>query len=288
MPEPERRVRIEPVPIVLSGSAINHDVIASQPGRCEICDEVGTMSLQSISSATTAIAANLATAREAIADAARACGRDPADVHLVAVSKTKPAGLVRAAAAAGCRDFGENYLQDALPKIEALADLDVRWHFIGAIQSNKTRQIARHFHWVHTVARPKIAERLSAQCPPGRTLDVTLQVNVDEDPAKAGVDPADAAALLRAVRALPNLRVRGLMTILQQGSEPLAGYRRLAAIFEALRAKAPDPWDTLSMGMSGDFAQAIRAGATHVRIGTAIFGAREPGARQPGATKPSH
>ncbi len=246
------------------------------------------MSLQSISSATTAIAANLATAREAIADAARACGRDPADVHLVAVSKTKPAGLVRAAAAAGCRDFGENYLQDALPKIEALADLDVRWHFIGAIQSNKTRQIARHFHWVHTVARPKIAERLSAQCPPGRTLDVTLQVNVDEDPAKAGVDPADAAALLRAVRALPNLRVRGLMTILQQGSEPLAGYRRLAAIFEALRAKAPDPWDTLSMGMSGDFAQAIRAGATHVRIGTAIFGAREPGARQPGATKPSH
>ncbi|MEQ8858311.1 MAG: YggS family pyridoxal phosphate-dependent enzyme [Pseudomonadales bacterium] len=238
------------------------------------------MSLQSITSddspqRAAAIAANVAGARAAIASAAEACGRNPADITLVAVSKTKPAALVRAAAAAGCGDFGENYLQDAVAKIESLADVPATWHFIGAIQSNKTRQIAEHFHWVHTVARQKIAERLSAQCPPDRILNVTLQVNVDEDPAKAGVDPAQASRLLAAVRDLPNLRVRGLMTILQRDSAPLASYRRLADLFESLRPGAPQPWDTLSMGMSGDFAEAIAAGATHVRIGTAIFGARD-------------
>lgn len=274
------RVRIEPTPIVLSASAINHDVIASEPVRCEICDEVGTMSLQSITSSTdTDVAANLVRTREAIAEAAISCGRDPAEVHLIAVSKTQPAERLRAAAEAGISDFGENYLQDALPKIDALGDLNARWHFIGAIQSNKTRQIASHFQWVHTVARLKIAERLSEQCPAGRILNVTLQVNVDDDPAKAGVRAEDAGTLLRAVARLPNLRVRGLMTILQQASEPLAGYRRLAGLFEDLRGDAPASWDTLSMGMSGDYAAAIAAGATHVRIGTAIFGARRTGDR---------
>ncbi len=229
------------------------------------------MSLQSIAQR---ISHRLQEVENQIADAARACGRDPADVHLVAVSKTRTAEEIRHAAAAGCRDFGENYLQEAVDKIRALEDVDVAWHFIGAIQSNKTRLIAEHFHWVHTVSRPRIAERLSAQCPPDKILDVTLQVNIDEDPAKAGVDPEDAPRLLAQVAGLPRLRVRGLMTILRRDTAPLAGYRRLAALFAELAPQAPDPWDTLSMGMSGDFREAIAAGATHVRVGTAVFGPR--------------
>lgn len=220
------------------------------------------------------IADNVRHVRGRIEAAARDAGRDPASVRLVAVSKTQPVALIREAAAAGCTDFGENYLQDALPKIQALADLGLAWHFIGAIQSNKTRDIAAHFHWVHTVARRRIAERLSRQCPPGKTLDVTLQVNVDADPAKAGVAPEETAELLDQVRSLPNLRVRGLMTILERDAKPLASYRRLAALFARLAETAPQPWDTLSMGMSGDFREAIAAGATHVRIGTALFGPR--------------
>ncbi|MFW6094339.1 MAG: YggS family pyridoxal phosphate-dependent enzyme [Pseudomonadota bacterium] len=212
--------------------------------------------------------------RREITAAARACGRDPADVRLVAVSKTRPAEQIRQLAAAGIQDFGENYLQEALDKIAALADLDLRWHFIGAIQSNKTRPIAEHFHWVHTVSRVRIAERLSAHCPPGKTLNVTLQVNIDGDPAKSGADPAAVEELLAAAADLPGLRVRGLMTILRMESEPFAAYRRLAALFDALAARAPEPWDTLSMGMSGDFREAIAAGATHVRLGTALFGPR--------------
>ncbi|NBC22499.1 MAG: YggS family pyridoxal phosphate-dependent enzyme [Gammaproteobacteria bacterium] len=233
------------------------------------------MSLQSVSGNSPDIAANLATVRRAIDDAARACGREPGAVHLLAVSKTQPADVVRRAAAAGCTDFGENYLREAVAKIEDLADLDVRWHFIGAIQSNKTRLVARHFHWVHTLAREKIARRLSEQCPDGKTLDVTLQVNIDDDPAKAGVAPEHVAGLLAAVRGLEHLRPRGLMTILQRDSEPLESYRRLADLFDRLAADGGEHWDTLSMGMSGDFAAAIEAGATWVRIGTSIFGPRQ-------------
>lgn len=232
------------------------------------------MTLQSVSDHMPDISANVRRVRADIDAAARACGRDPATVHLLAVSKTQPPAAVRAAAAAGCTDFGENYLQEAVAKIEALADLDVRWHFIGAIQSNKTRQIAEHFHWVHTVGREKIARRLSEQCPAGRVLDVTVQVNIDDDPAKAGVAPEEAGALLAAMTALPNLRPRGLMTILQRDSAPLASYRRLADLFERLAPAGGAHWDTLSMGMSGDFAEAVTAGATWVRIGTALFGPR--------------
>lgn len=236
------------------------------------------MSLQSVSGTTTNIAANVEAVRRHIEAAARACGRDPGSVRLLAVSKTQPAEAVRQAAAAGCSDFGENYLQEALDKIQALSDLPLTWHFIGAVQSNKTRAIAEHFHWVHTVAREKIARRLSEQCPGGRLLNVTIQVNIDDDPAKAGVAPRDAGALLDAIRGLPHLRLRGLMTILQRDSEPLAGYRRLAELFSELAADAGPHWDTLSMGMSGDYREAIAAGATHVRIGTAIFGPRQPAA----------
>ena len=229
------------------------------------------MTLQSISPD---IAGNLDQVRRRIDQAARACGRDPASVRLIAVSKTQPTELLRQAAAAGQRDFGENYLQDALPKIEALADLDLTWHFIGAIQSNKTRAIAEHFQWVHTVARPKIAERLAAQCPDDKVLNVTVQVNIDDDPDKNGVEPADATTLLEVIRGLPALRCRGLMTILSRSSDPAESYRRLAALFAELGEPEPGKWDTLSMGMTADFENAIAAGATCVRVGTAIFGPR--------------
>lgn len=229
------------------------------------------MSLQSISPD---IAGNVRQVRQAIDLAARRSGRNPADVHLLAVSKTHPEDLVRQAAAAGCTDFAENYLQEALTKMAALADLSLTWHYIGAVQSNKTRDIAGHFHWVHTVSRHRIAERLSAQCPPGKALNVTLQVNIDADPGKGGVEPAAAAELLAAAAGLPNLRLRGLMTMLHRDSEPRASYQRLAELFAHLRPAAPACWDTVSMGMTGDFPDAIAAGATHVRIGTAIFGPR--------------
>jgi PLP dependent protein len=251
---------------------MHHAAVAAHHSRCEICDEVGTMSLKSISRS---IADNVRAIRLSIDDAARAGGREPGSVRLVAVSKTRPAALVREAAAAGCTDFGESYLQEALPKIDALADLGVTWHFIGAIQSNKTRAVAEHFHWVHTVSREKVARRLSGHCPAGKVLNITLQVNVDRDPGKAGVDPDDVLALLHQVTELDNLRVRGLMTILQRESSPAAGYRRLAELFDALRPHACASWDTLSMGMSGDFESAVAAGATHVRVGTAIFGERD-------------
>lgn len=242
-----------------------------RPRRCEFCDTVGNMTLEPFPHS---IADNVHAVRERIAAAAVRARRSPGDVHLVAVSKTRTPQEIRQAAEAGCTDFGENYLQDALPKIRSLEDLDVRWHFIGAIQSNKTRAIAEHFQWVHTVSRARIARRLSQQCPPHRTLDVTIQVNIDADPDKAGVAPAEAAALLDDIGTLENLRVRGLMTILERNSAPLSSYRRLAALFHELAGRAPQPWDTLSMGMSGDFADAIAAGATHVRIGTALFGPR--------------
>ena len=222
------------------------------------------------------ISKNIAATKARVLAAAQAAGRDPGEIHVVAVSKKKPATDVEAAYAAGLTDFGENYLQEAVNKIQALGHLPLTWHFIGAIQSNKTRLIAENFHWVHTIDRIRIARRLSEQCPAGRTLDVCLQVNIDADPAKAGVLPAAAAALLDDVVGLPNLRLRGLMTILESAADPLASYKRLAALFVDLAgAASAENWDTLSMGMSKDYAQAIMAGATHVRIGTDIFGARE-------------
>lgn len=222
----------------------------------------------------------LAAVRAEITAAAEASGRDPAHVSLIAVSKTKPAAAVAAALAAGQRAFGENYLQEAVAKIAEVArlapEIPAEWHFIGAIQSNKTRDLARHFHWVHTVEREKIARRLNDQRPPGSKLKVCLQVNVDADPNKAGIAPEAAADLLAACRSYERLDVRGLMTILDPQTDPATGYNRLRALFETLAPAAPEGWDTLSMGMSGDYRAAIAAGATQVRVGTAIFGAREP------------
>ncbi len=239
------------------------------------------MTLQSISvSGGTDVPGNVERVRRRIDDAARRHHRDPQAITLIAVSKTQPAERIRQAAAAGCRHFGENYLQEAEAKVAELKDLPLVWHFIGAIQSNKTRAIAASFHWVHTVSRLKIAERLSAQCPPGHSLDVTIQVNIDDDPDKAGIEPAAAGELVTAMAALPNLRLRGLMTVLKRAGdaapagEALASYRRLQDLFRQLAPSAPATWDTLSMGMTGDFEDAIGAGSTHVRIGTALFGPR--------------
>jgi pyridoxal phosphate enzyme (YggS family) len=227
------------------------------------------------------IALKLQAVDASIAAAAHAAGRARADVLLLAVSKTFPAGAVIDAIAAGQRAFGENYLQEALDKIAAVAaavpDVAVAWHFIGPIQSNKTRPIATSFDWVHTVDRLKVAQRLSEQRPAGMApLQVCLQVNISGEASKSGVAPSELAALARAVAALPGLRLRGLMAIPEpQTDEALqrAAFARLRLLYEELNAGGL-ALDTLSMGMSADLAAAVAEGATIVRIGSAIFGAR--------------
>ena len=211
---------------------------------------------------------------------ARACGeagRDPADVRLLAVSKTFGAEAVRALAAAGQHAFGENYLQEAREKQAALADLALEWHFIGPIQSNKTRPIAEHFAWVHSVDRLKVAERLSAQRPPGLPpLMVCIEVNVSGEASKGGIAPAELPALAEAVARLPGLRLRGLMAIPAPTSDPVAqraAFHRVRERFEALCARGL-ALDTLSMGMSADLEAAILEGASIIRVGTALFGER--------------
>ena len=209
--------------------------------------------------------------------AARRAGRDPGGVRLLAVSKQQAAERVRAAAAAGQRDFGENYLQEALPKIADLDDLGLTWHYIGQLQSNKTRDVAARFHWVHTVDRPRIAERLSAHRPHwAGPLEVLLQVKLDDEPGKGGVAPGEANALADVVAGLPRLRLRGLMCI----PAPATGedaqrrpFRRLHDLLASLAARG-HAVDTLSMGMSDDLEAAVLEGATIVRVGTAIFGSR--------------
>lgn len=203
--------------------------------------------------------------------------RQPDSVRVLAVSKTRPAADVRSAAALGMREFGENYLQEALDKIETLADLDLCWHFIGPIQSNKTRPIASHFHWVHSVDRLKIARRLSEQRPENLPdLQVCLQVNISGEDSKSGVSLADLPALAREVAQLPGLRLRGLMAIPAATAEPAQQRQPFAALRQALvELQRDNPGlDTLSMGMSGDLEAAIAEGATIIRVGTDIFGPR--------------
>jgi pyridoxal phosphate enzyme (YggS family) len=215
--------------------------------------------------------------RERIAEAARACGRSAGEVALLAVSKTKPASDVLAAYGAGQRAFGENYLQDALPKIQALREPDIEWHFIGRIQSNKTADISRHFAWVHGLDRLRHAERLGAQRPADLPpLQVCLQVNLSGEASKGGVEPDDLPGLAFAVARLPGLRLRGLMTMPDPKSDPAtqrAAFAQLRGLLEGLRTKGLE-LDTLSMGMSADMEAAIAEGSTMVRIGTDIFGAR--------------
>lgn len=223
------------------------------------------------------IESNLQVVRTRIAAAARAAGREPGEIALLAVSKTFAADKVRAALAAGQREFGESYVQEAIDKIACLSDLPLVWHFIGPIQSNKTRAIAEHFDWVHSVARAKIAQRLAEARPAGREpLDICLQVNVSGEASKSGVAPEELRSLAEAVRGLPRLRLRGLMAIPEPGGDVSLQRRRFASVrllLEQLNA-AGFGLDTLSMGMSQDLEAAVMEGATIVRIGTAIFGER--------------
>ena len=221
------------------------------------------------------IAENIAKVGERIRAAAQASGRDLDHIGLLAVSKTKPAAAVREAYAAGIRDFGENYLQEALEKQAELSELPLIWHFIGPIQSNKTKPIAEHFAWVHSVDRLKIAQRLSEQRPTDLPpLNICLQVNVSAEDSKSGCAPAELAALAQAVSQLPNLRLRGLMAI-PEPTDDVAAQRAAFARLRELRDGLALPLDTLSMGMSHDLDAAIAEGATWVRIGTALFGARD-------------
>ena len=227
----------------------------------------------------TTIPGNLQHVRARIATACQRAGRGVEEVTLLAVSKTFGADAVRAAAAAGQRAFGENYIQEGVEKIAALRDLGLMWHCIGPIQSNKTRLVAEHFDWVHTVDRLKIAERLSAQRPADRPpLNVCIQVNIDGGANKSGVAPGEALALARAVAALPQLKLRGLMSIPEIAPDfeaARAVHASAKALFDQLNADGLG-LDTLSMGMSDDLEAAIAAGSTMVRIGTAIFGSRAP------------
>ena len=206
-------------------------------------------------------------------------GREPGGVRLLAVSKRHPPSAIRAAHAAGQQAFGENYLQEAGEKQERLGDLDIEWHFVGGLQSNKTREVAERFHWVHTIDRTKIARRLSEHRPPGLPpLSVCLQINISEEPQKAGCPPEEAEALAAAVAELPRLRLRGLMAIpapAEGVAEQRRPFARLRELQERLQRLGHD-LDTLSMGMSGDLEAAIAEGSTLVRIGTAVFGPREP------------
>jgi PLP dependent protein len=224
------------------------------------------------------IGANLQAVKARIANAAKQCGRNPAGIVLLAVSKTFGADAVRAANAAGQHAFGENYVQEAVDKIAALPGLNLEWHFIGPIQSNKTRQIAEHFDWVHSIDRLKIAERLSAARPPDLApLQVCIQVNIGDEDSKSGVAPGQALELARGVASLPRLHLRGMMTIPPSSNDATVqrGYfAQLRKLRDELAATGCIP-DTLSMGMSADLEAAIAEGATLVRIGTAIFGARQ-------------
>lgn len=215
--------------------------------------------------------------RERIALAVQRYQRPPQSVTLLAATKTQVVQTLREAHALGLRDFGENYLQEAMAKQAALADLtDIRWHYIGPIQSNKTRDIAAHFCWVHSVDRERIAKRLNDQRPDHLPpLNICLQVNTGNEPQKAGVDAANLPALAAECASLPRLRLRGLMAIPPQGDDPAPHFARLSALLDELRNTLPGtPLDTLSMGMSTDLETAISHGATMVRIGTALFGQR--------------
>ena len=237
----------------------------------------------------TVIADQLQAVHARIAAACHAAGRDPASVQLLAVSKTFGPEAVRAAHAAGQQAFGENYIQEAVDKMAALAGLPLQWHCIGPIQSNKTRLVAGHFQWAQSVDRLKIAQRLSEQRPAHLPpLQVCLQVNVDGGTTKSGVSPDELPALAQAVAALPRLQLRGLMCIPDpqpQAGAMVAVFRRARQLYDALRAEG-HALDTLSMGMSADLEAAIEAGSTLVRVGTAIFGGRDYGAGPAGDRDP--
>lgn len=223
-----------------------------------------------------AISDSLQSTKSRIAAACVSAGRLPGSVRLLVVSKTFPGSAVRQAFAAGARAFGENYVQEGLAKVEELGDLrrDIEWHLIGPLQSNKTRPVAEQFDWVHSVDRLKVAQRLSEQRPAALApLNICLQVNISGEASKSGLLPADVAPLAHEVAALPRLALRGLMAIPEPGPGALAQHQAMAALFADLKARGL-ALDTLSLGMSADLEDAIQAGSTMVRVGSAIFGSR--------------
>ena len=204
-------------------------------------------------------------------------GRSPNSVTLLAVSKTKPIEMLREAERHGLKQFGENYADEAKEKIQQRPALKSEWHFIGRIQSNKTQTIAQHFAWIHTVDRIKVAKRLASHCPENKILQILLQVNVDSDENKGGIEAGKIDELIKYVLSEPNLNLRGLMTILSRETDPQKGYSKLRDLFNHLQetyAQEFHNWDTLSMGMSNDLEVAVNCGATIVRVGTDIFGSR--------------
>ena len=211
-----------------------------------------------------------------IDDACKQAQREPESVQLLAVSKTHPSESLREMYQAGQRAFGENYLQEALDKIENLNDLDIEWHFIGHVQRNKTKHLAASFAWVHGVDRLIIAERLSSQREASQVpLNICLQVNIDAQDSKDGCQPNEVAELVKSISQLPQLKLRGLMVI--PAPNNTAAFADAKQLFDRVKKEHahPEDWDTLSMGMSGDMTEAIAAGSTMVRVGTALFGARD-------------
>jgi pyridoxal phosphate enzyme (YggS family) len=238
--------------------------------RAQEVDSIAKGCRQSV----TEITDHLAQIIERVARAAERVNRSPSSVTIVAIGKQKPIAAIAAAHRAGLEHFGESYVQEALPKIAALTHLPLTWHFVGKLQTNKTRQVAEAFDWVHAVDRLKIAERLDEQRQPSAApLNVLIQVNQGGEAQKGGARPEDVADLARAIGALPRLKLRGLMTLPPQSGTPARWFAELAALRAEL-VRNGMALDSLSMGMSGDFEEAIAAGATHVRIGTAIFGSR--------------
>ncbi len=223
------------------------------------------------------IADNIRNVRQRIEQAEKIAGRQPGSVALLAVSKTRHADEIRAAQAAGQNCFGENYLQEALAKIHLLADLNLQWHFIGSLQANKSRPVAEHFDWLHTLDRPKVAHRLNQQRPSAKAkLNVCIQVNISGEASKSGIRLDEVDALADVISPMPNLQLRGLMTIpsAAHSDQELADcFSRMQTKFSELQQQYPSV-DTLSMGMSDDLEAAIAGGSTMVRIGTAIFGPR--------------
>ncbi|GKX60900.1 YggS family pyridoxal phosphate-dependent enzyme [Leminorella grimontii] len=230
----------------------------------------------------TTISENLESVRQRITQCAQECGRDPKEVQLLAVSKTKPVSAIQEAIDAGQTRFGENYVQEGVEKIQHFAGTPygdaLEWHFIGPLQSNKTRSVAEHFHWMHTLDREKTARRLNEQRPENMApLNVLIQINISDEQSKSGISLAELPELAAQIQALPRLRLRGLMTIPAVETSPerqLATFKLMTDAFNQLRKSYPQV-DTLSMGMSDDMTAAIRAGSTMVRIGTAVFGARD-------------
>jgi pyridoxal phosphate enzyme (YggS family) len=231
---------------------------------------------------TAELAAALDAVERRLSAACDAAGRSREELTLVAVSKTRPAHDVAALRALGVRDFGESRDQEARPKVDALTDTatpDVRWHFVGGLQTNKARSVATYAHVVHSVDRPALVQALSAGAGRAeRVLDVLLQVSLDGDPARAGALPADLPGLAAQVAQAPGLRLAGLMAVAPLGDDPYAAFTRLATLAERLRREHPDA-RAISAGMSGDLEQAVACGATHLRVGTALFGRRPPPSR---------